>query len=603
MLLILQLLAAAADLERPGETPPAQVSPPRIEARIKVDGVLDEPVWERAARLGNFSQYSPSDGRPAAQETEVLVWYSPTAIHFGIRAHAEPGTVRAHLTDRDRATVLDDYIEIQLGTFNDHRSAFVFAVNPLGVQADGSLVEGTQRNAGATASDKSSGRELADLSQDYTFDSKGRVTDYGYELEVRVPFKSLRYQSSDPQDWSLQIIRKTAATGREDTWAPARRDAASFLAQHGQLTGLTGIRPGLVLELNPIVTSSVRGGPAGQGWHYRGGSPDFGGNVKWGMTTNLTLNGTVNPDFSQVESDAGQVSADPRRALFFAEKRPFFLDGLEYFTTPSQVIYSRRIGAPIAAAKVTGKVSGVSFGVLSAVDGTETSGTGLDHPAYNLVRAVTSLGGQSRLGIAYTDKVDGGDYNRVGQVDGRLVFGGINNLSFYGAVSRTRQSGTSTPVAPMWFANYARTGRTWGLQATFQAVSDQFRAQSGFVAQGDLAQVTLGPSATFYGKQGATLERFTGSITGTWTWSYTNFRTGAPSRDRQYWFSTNSTLRGGWTLGTIIFLESFGFDPRLFRDYAVEVPGAGGAGRVDTIPYGQKKRVPSASTWPRRVAS
>ncbi|MFN0181047.1 MAG: carbohydrate binding family 9 domain-containing protein, partial [Gemmatimonadales bacterium] len=240
----------------------AQVAPPRIEAAVSIDGVLDEAVWSQAVRLDGFTQYSPVDGRPAAQATEVLVWYSPTAIHFGIRATADVATVRAHLTDRDKGIIPDDYVEIQLGTFNDGRSAYIFAVNPLGVQADGALVEGNQARRGPGDSDRSGGREQPDLSPDYTFDSRGRVTETGYEIEVRIPFRTLRYQSAATQDWTFQVIRKSAQSGREDTWAPARRDATSFLAQHGKLTGLTGLNRGLVLEMNPIVTSSIAGAPA-----------------------------------------------------------------------------------------------------------------------------------------------------------------------------------------------------------------------------------------------------------------------------------------------------------------------------------------------------
>jgi len=565
-----------------------QVAPPRLEATVSIDGALDEAVWSRAARLGTFTQYSPVDGRPAAQPTEVLVWYSPTALHFGIRATAEASTVRAHLTDRDRGILPDDYIEIQLGTFNDSRTAFVFAVNPFGVQADGALVEGNQTRRTATEGDRSGGREQPDLSPDYAFDSRGRVTDGGYEVEIRIPFRTLRYQSAETQDWTLQIIRKSAQSGREDTWAPARRDATSFLAQHGRLVGLTGLRRGLVLEMNPILTSAIDGAATPTGWQYNGGRPDAGGNVKWGMSTNLTLNGTINPDFSQVESDAGQISPDPRRALFFAEKRPFFLDGLEYFSTPSQVIYTRRIGAPTAAVKVTGKVSGTSFGLLSAVDGEETSATGRDQPVLNLVRVLTDVGDHSRLGFAYTDRIERNDYNRVGQVDGRWVFGGINSLAFHGAVSRTRTAGETT-TGPLWYLNFARTGRRFGFNTSFQGISDRFHAGSGFLSQGDLAQFTIGPSFTLYGRQGAFVERFNGSITATYSWAYPRFVAGAPARDRQYWFNGTWQIRGGFNLSSTVFVESFGYDERLYTDYRLAVPTATG---VDTVPFGVKRRLP-----------
>ncbi len=413
-------LALVAVLQAGRIGPVPRVTPPRIEATATIDGILDEPAWAEAARLTGFSQFSPADGRPAEDPTEVLVWYSPTAIHFAARATAPAGSVRAHLGDRDKGIQSDDYIEIQLGTFNDGRQAFVFAVNPLGVQADGALTEGsTRRSAYGEGSDRG-GREQPDLTPDFTFESKGRLTDAGYEVEVRIPFKTLRYQAGERQDWSLQIVRRVAATGREDTWAPASRAATSFVGQSGTLVGLERLRRGRVLEVTPIVTSTVSGAPLSGAWGYDGGRPEFGGNLKWGLSTNLTFNGTANPDFSQVESDAGQLVTDPRRAVFFAEKRPFFLDGLEYFTTPSRVIYTRRIAAPIGAAKVTGQVSGMSFGFLSAIDSRVTSATGRHHPVNNVLRLQRTIGGRSRLGVAYTDRVDGSDYNRVGEFDGRL---------------------------------------------------------------------------------------------------------------------------------------------------------------------------------------
>ena len=563
------------------------MAPPRIEATITVDGVLDEPVWGRAARLTDFSQLSPSDGRLAEDPTEVLVWYSPTAIHFAARAHAPAGTVRAHLADRDQGIQSDDYIEIQLGTFNDGRQAFVFAVNPLGVQADGSLSEGSTRRYAYGQGAERNGREAPDLSPDFVFQSKGRLTDEGYEVEVRIPFRALRYQSAERQDWSLQIVRRVAASGREDTWAPASRAATSFIGQSGTLVGLEGLRRGRVLEVTPIVSSAVSGAPAGTGWGYDGGRPEPGANIKWGLTNDLTFNGTANPDFSQVESDAGQLTPDPRRAVFFPEKRPFFLDGLEYLTTPSGVIYTRRIADPIGAAKVTGRIGGAGFGFLSAVDGRETSITGRRRPVYNVLRIQRTIGGQSQLGLAYTDRVEGGDYNRVGQVDGRLAFGPLTSVSFYGAASRTR-TGASVRTAPMAYAEFRHSGRRFGLTATVNAVSDQFTAGSGFISEPDIAQGSITPSVTLYGRRGALIERFMGSLYADLVWAYPDFRAGMPARDRRIMPRANLTFRGGWNLGLAAYKFSYGYDGRLFRDYAIEVPTAGG---IDTIPYPKAQRL------------
>src|SRR5438477_6379921 len=174
--------------------------PRQDDARIVVDGVLDEEAWQKAARLTDFSQYSPVDGRPADDPTEVLVWYSPSAIYFGVKAHAAPGSVHATLANRDKIDA-DDSIQIFLGTFNDGRRALVFGVNPLGIQSDGALVEGTGNRGGALFSALESGREITDLTPDYVFTSKGRLTAGGYEIEIEIPFKTLRFPPDRVQRW------------------------------------------------------------------------------------------------------------------------------------------------------------------------------------------------------------------------------------------------------------------------------------------------------------------------------------------------------------------------------------------------------------------
>ncbi len=412
------------------------VAVPRLDESIEVDGRLDDPAWAGAARLTNFSQYSPNDGRPAEQNTTVLVFYSASAIHFGVQAEAPTGSVRASLAQRDKLAA-EDTITFLMSTFNDGRQAIALTVNPLGVQADGTLIEGlSAASSGGGFSGLATGREAPDLAPDFVFYSKGRLTAQGYEIEVRVPFKSLRYQKAETQSWGLHVLRKSQNTGYEDSWAPARRDATSFLAQAGVIEGMRELRPGLVLDLNPEFTGRSDGAPrAGESWGYDTSRPQIGGNVRWGVTPNLSLNGTVNPDFSQVESDASQIQYDPRNAVFFEEKRPFFLDGLEQFATPNRLIYTRRIAAPLAAAKLTGTLSGTSVGFLSAVDDRVTSRTGDTHPVFNILRARRDLGTRSRIGFAYTDRIDGDDWNRVAGIDARIALGEVSTLDLQGAVS------------------------------------------------------------------------------------------------------------------------------------------------------------------------
>jgi Domain of unknown function (DUF5916) len=591
MLLELFLFSASVTPDPPlvynGRAGQLDVRIPQLEADISVDGKLDEPVWLQAALLTGFSQFSPTDGVAATDSTQVLVWYSPTAIHFGIRAFEAHGAVHATLADRDRIDS-DDHIQILLSTFNDGRQAMVFAVNPLGVQSDGALVE-TGSTSGNGFNNAVVKREEADLSPDFVFESNGRLTPYGYEIEIRIPFKSVRFQPRREQSWGINVVRLVQHSGAEDSWSPAKRARASFLAQSGKLVGLTGLRRGVVLDFTPSVTSKTTGTDGASGWQYAGGGPELGGTVRWGITNNLNLNGTANPDFSQVESDVQQFVFDPRNELFFQEKRPFFLDGIEQFSTPNNLIYTRRIIQPVAAAKVTGKAFGTDLALLSAVDDRAGSATGEDHPVYNILRIQRDLASQSRVGLVYTDKIDGRDYNRMAGADTRLVFGDIYSAQLQVAGSRTRRDGV-TETAPLWFARVARTGRTLGARYSISGVDDEFRAASGFISRPGIVHANLDHSLTLYGKPGSWLESFTGDVALDGTWEYQNFVHGRGIQDQKLHFNTNTRFKGGWQLGASVLNESFGYPADVYQDYALELPSAGG---VDTVPFTGRPTIPN----------
>ncbi len=564
------------------------VQVPRMEVEPVIDGKLDEQVWGEAALLADFSQFSPTDGVAAADSTEVLVWYSPTGILFGIRAFEAHGSVHATLADRDRIAS-DDHVQILLSTFNDGRQATVFAVNPFGVQSDGALVE-TGSTSGNGFNNAVVKRETADLSPDFVFQSKGRLTDYGYEVEVRIPFKSLRFQPKQEQSWGINIVRQVQHSGHEDSWAPAKRASASFLSQSGSLVGLRDLRRGVVLDVTPSLISRTTGTRAATGWDYAGGSPELGGTVRWGVTNNLTVNGTANPDFSQVESDAQQFAFDPRQEIYFPEKRPFFLDGIEQFNTPNMLIYTRRIVQPVAAAKLTGKALGTDLALLTAVDDPLGSTSG-DHPIYNLLRVQRDLGSQSRVGVVYTDKIDGNNYNRVAGADARLVFGGVYSSQLQLAGSRTRSNGVTT-TAPLWSARFARAGRTLGLRYTMTGIDEEFRAQSGFISRPGIVHATLTHSVTVYGQPKGLIENFTGDVTLDGTWEYQSFVDGQGIQDRKLHFNTNTRLQGGWKVGASVLVESFGYPSEVYTDYALEVPGAGAVG-LDTVPFTGTPTIPN----------
>jgi hypothetical protein len=566
---------------------------PRLESDVRIDGVLDEPVWASASRLTDFSEFSPKDGLPAEDSTEVLVWYSPTAIYFGVRAYEPHGgraAVRATLADRDKITT-DDQIQIILGTFGDGRQALVFGVNPLGVQMDGTIVEqGLSRSQGFIVS--SAGREAPDLNPDYVYQSKGRLTDFGYEVEIRIPFKSLRYQTADVQSWRLQVVREVQHSGHEQTWTPANRAGASFLAQSGTIDGLTNLRRGLVLDINPEITQHTLGAETpDERWAYAAERPVVGGNVRWGATENITLNSTFHPDFSQIEADAGQFVFDPRASLFFAEKRPFFLDGIEQFNTPNQLIYTRRIVQPVAAGKLTGKEGGTDIAFLSAVDDRSSSISGLDNPVFNILRLQRGLGPASRIGLTYTDKVDGANSNRVADLDSRLVFAKVWSLQAQAAGSRTHTAATDvTADAPLWNTTLSRTGRSYSARYTFSGISDRFVAGSGFISRSNVAHIGEDQQFTWYGRPGALVESFTFDQFNDFTWQYAKLFNHGDAIEKKFHFSTGAALRGGWRAGASVYWETFGFDTALYGNYYYEQTLNG---RVDTVKFAGVSRIPN----------
>jgi hypothetical protein len=347
----------------------------------------------------------------------------------------------------------------------------------------------------------------------------------------------------------------------------------------------------VVLDFTPSLTSRTTGAPGSAGWDYAGGSPELGGTVRWGVTNNLTLNGTAKPDFSQVESDAQEFAFDPRNEIFFSEKRPFFLEGIEQFTTPNSLVYTRRIIQPIAAAKLTGKALGTDLALLSAVDDRAGSATGEDHPVYNVLRIQRDVGAQSRVGVVYTDKIDGANYNRVAGADSRLVFGEVYSAQLQIAGSRTRRNG-STETAPLWSARVARNGRTFGARYFITGIAEDFRAQSGFISRPGVVRANLDHSLTLYGKQGGLIESFTGDVALDGTWEYRRFVNGEGIQDQKLHLNTNTRLQGGWKLGASILTESFGYPSDVYADYALEVPGPGGVG-TDTVPFVGRPTIPN----------
>lgn len=569
------LLAAAIAIDSTGtydgRAKHIDVQIPRIDTVATIDGFIDESVWKRAARLTGFSQYQPVDGRAAEEPTEVLTWYSSDAIYFGIKATELHGdVVRATKANRDDIAS-EDHVQILLDTDNGRQIAFLFGVNPLGVQQDGTRSAQFAGGAGGGSATGGGFRSInpldgtVDLNPDYVFESKGRLVPGGYEVEIRIPFKSLRYQDAKTQTWGLHILRRIQHSGFQDTWAPAVRANANFFAQSGTLEGLHDMHRGLVLEATPTMTARVDGAPTPTSRHDYNGTTDVGGDVKWGVRQNLTLNGTINPDFSQVEADVGQVLLNERFALFYPEKRPFFLDGLELFDTPNQLVYTRRIVAPTGGVKLAGKIASANVAAMLVQDDRTNSWNGDSHPLFGVARIRRDFGRQYTLGSVLTTREDGDSYSRMAGADFRVYHSRLYFLQFQAAQSWT-DSIDSHHNGSLLQADWDRTGRAWGFHYTVRGVEPGYEAAAGFVNRTGLVETRIFNRFSFYGAKDALVQTYGFFLQSTRSWDYSNHR---PIIESFEAINPTATLRGGWQVSGAVARNGFAFDRADYQGLSV----------------------------------
>ena len=558
------LFSAAICVASAGAQPPSRptVTIPRIDARVVVDGQLDEAAWTQAAVLDGFHQYQPVDGQAALERTEVLVWYAPDALMVGIKAHtANVATLRATLADRDKIEN-DDHVVLYLDTFNDRRRAFMFGVNPLGVQLDGVRTEGA-----ASAAHIYGGS--IDYSPDFYYESKGRVTADGYVVEIRIPFKSLRFPGTAAQEWGFNVHRFSPSTGYEDTWTDVRRAGASFLAQGGVLTGLHDLERGVVTEVQPFVTGSASGQRGVDNQFVRGRlNTTTGANVRLGFTQ-VSLDATLNPDFSQVESDAGLVTVNERFALYVPEKRPFFLEGIELFATPNQLIYTRQLKDPSVGGKVTGKLGAYSVALLSANDHLTT-----DNAQFTIGRVRRDLGGDSNIGLAVTDREEGGAYNRVAAADARIVYSKLYYLEAQIGTASTRDPNGATRDGAIWKLENDRTGRYWGYNIQWVDIARGFESQAGFVPRTGITSFHWFNRFSAYGSKGALVEQISVNTFPSRIWRSAGALNSAPIEGSDQ-LMLQARLRGGWNVQLNAARAFYNVDPAMYATYSTAVVPVG----------------------------
>ena len=466
----------------------------RATSPIKVDGVLDEAAWQQATVVELKYETRPKENLPPDVATEMLLAYDSDHLYVGFRAHdPDPSAIRAHLMDRDKA-FSDDFVGIVLDTFNDERRAFEFFVNPLGVQMDMFM-------------DDVGGNE--DETWDAIWHSAGKVNETGYAVEIAIPWSSLRFPRAEgEQTWGFDALRFRPRSQRARISShPLDRNISCYLCQESKMTGFAGVTPGKNLEIAPTATATRtdRREDFPQGSLTEGDvESDLGLTAKWGITPNLTLNAALNPDFSQVEADAAQLDVNNQFALFFPEKRPFFLEGADFFSTPFQAVFSRNVADPTWGVKLTGKEGKHAIGVFAARD----DRTNLIFPGSNLsssasldvetddavVRYRRDLGTSSAVGVLFTGRDGDGYRNHVAGIDGRYrmndsdVFRAqlLSSQTEYppGVVEDFDQPSGSRKDHAYWLS-YDHSSRNWFGYARYEDVGRDFRADMGFMPRVD----------------------------------------------------------------------------------------------------------------------
>jgi len=471
---------------------PDSVAIHRTETPPVIDGKLDDPVWQQATSFDEFLTFKPDFGKPTSEPTCVRVAYDRKNIYFAFEcSDSEPAKIKAAMAKRDGID-MDDWIGVVLDTFGDSQGGYLFEVNPLGVQLDGMI------NADGNG----------DASFDTVWQSKGLIHNGGYSVEVAVPFKSLRYPFRKKITMKLLFSRYIGRKSEQTSFPQLNPEGGAIMSQ-SQRIELSDIQFERPLEFLPAVTfnqTSVHGGGA---LKSLGGKADFSLTGKLGLTSNLTLDAAYNPDFSQVEADAGQMDVNLRYSIYYSEKRPFFLEGMENFSfatameqnTVGAVAYTRTIVDPLLGLKLTGKIgtrdvlSGIFAldefpGDLAAEEGDgERAGR---EAAFTILRYKRQMSQDNYIGGFFTQRGFAGDRNSVGGVDGRWR---LNQTSFLeysalGSASRDGRSGRNEPGHYLGL-RYNFSNRHWNVDLGFFDLSEDFRIDTGYVTRTGITQLPL----------------------------------------------------------------------------------------------------------------
>ncbi len=484
---------------------------PNTQLEIQIDGRLDDAAWRDATRITIDTETRPGENLPAKVETTAFIIEDGENIYVAFDARdPDPRAIRAYLRDRDSAWN-DDFVGIVLDTFNDERRAFEFFANPLGVQMD-------------LTYDDVNGNE--DSSWDAIWDSAGRINENGYVVEMQIPLSQLRFPSNqEKQTWGIDLLRFYPREHRYRLSNIALdREVNCYLCQFSKVQGLKDAKPSRDLEVVPTLTASSTESTDDPGFvplDGNGADGEVGVSIRWGITPDLTANFAVNPDFSQVEADVAQLDVNNQFALFFPERRPFFLEGADYFNTPMRAIFTRTVADPTVGVKLTGKRENNTFGFFATEDDVTnilfpgpfgSDSTTIDGGNTALVgRYSRSFGEGSTISGLLTSRRGDDYHNNVAGLDLRWRINDQNEV-----LAQVLRTDTEYPdaIAEEFdqpdgsfdgngaFATYRYNSREWGFYATHIDKDEGFRADSGFIPKVNASTQVLGGRRTWHGDEG-----------------------------------------------------------------------------------------------------
>ncbi len=500
--------AAAADPApdfQPQFKPTLEIHP--AAGPIRIDGNLTDAGWQGAARATGFAEHSPGDQIAPPVESEAWVTYDKENLYLAFVAYDDPATIRVSLQERDQIWH-DDYFGLMLDTYGDSNWGYEFFVNPLGIQGDLRMHSGGEE----------------DLSYDLIWYSRGQVTEHGYQVEVAIPFASLRFPRREVQTWRVNFWRdRQREVRRQIAWAATNRDDPCWMCQWGTLTGIRDIDPPRNLEIiaSAIGTQSgarAEDASADEGLHYADPEAEASVNLRYALTSTSSAELAINPDFSQIESDAGRIDVNEPFTIFYEEKRPFFLEGSELYRTPLSAVYTRSISNPAAAAKVLGSRGRTSVAWICARDEDAPVILPLEERSFfvtagettvNLLRVQRAFATDDHVGALFTDRrYELGGHGTLAGLDGAVRLLRHWRTRAQVLASRAREPNAPEVTADLpsltfdhgnhtiafdgerfdghaLYAALDRNGRLWNGTLEYDDRHPAFRADNGFITRTD----------------------------------------------------------------------------------------------------------------------